>query len=102
MRKILIYGDKTMDLLRHEHKLMMVNSVLEEQRIARRSSELRGEGAQKAAGVPLVNDLSSKRQQRLYMQQFCATAHSFTPEGSDGALQRATQQMLLWRQQEEN
>ena len=39
---------------------------------------------------------------RLYLQQLCDTAHSFTPEESDGALQRATQQMLLWRQQEEN
>ena len=38
---------------------------------------------------------------RMYLHQLRATALSLTPEERDGALQRATQQMLLWRQQEE-
>ena len=81
MRKILIYGDKST-----EYELLMVSSVLEGQRVARRSSKLRGGGAKKAAGKPPVNDLSSKRQQRTYLEQQCESAHSFTKEESGPVL----------------
>ena len=50
MRKLLIYGDKSMDLLRHECKLLMNDTVLEQDRIARRQPELRCDGAKKQAG----------------------------------------------------
>ena len=58
MRKILIYGDKSMGLLRQESKLLMNDTVLEEQRVARRQPELRREGSKKDAGKLLVNDLN--------------------------------------------
>ena len=46
----------------------------------------------------LVNDLSSKRQQRMYIEQLSVQAHSFTAEELDGAEQRATQRMHSWQQ----
>ena len=100
MRMLLLYGDKQMELLRQEYKLLMINWHLEPQRKARRQAALRKEGEAKDNGKLLGRDLASKAQQNMYLDQLLEQAHSFTPEGAAGALGRGEQRQREWRQKQ--